>query len=77
MDPNACLRELSEPMLKGSRRHELCQALAEWLGKGGFDPDWTMCQGLGTQRYRQWCDKRDSLRARLAAQAPGAQGAGK
>lgn len=61
MDPNANILEqetlLTERFLTdhltsddSDRLHELRIALVEWLGKGGFEPDWSKAP-LASQYY--------------------------
>lgn len=42
MDPNVTLKLLSEALQSGdkARVEELTEALAQWLHKGGFEPEW-------------------------------------
>lgn len=43
MDPNANLRDINAALHDGdyATARERADDLSEWLGKGGFTPDWT------------------------------------
>lgn len=54
MDPNACLRLIEGARAKSTRAClDACQDLAEWLARGGFEPDWD-AYPKGRQRFRHW-----------------------
>jgi hypothetical protein len=52
LDPNELLKTIECSDLR-SEEKEACEALYEWIRKGGFDPDWSKYE-YGTRIYREW-----------------------
>jgi hypothetical protein len=71
MDPNANLQEQERILAarapgtrtNAGRLTELRAALAQWLHRGGFQPDWT----AAPLSARHWRHMRNTLRLRTAA----------
>lgn len=64
MDPNSnlaaqnrLLQQSTLDTVDKARRRELREALAGWLARGGFPPDWTRYPQAATE-YRKWCRMR-------------------
>lgn len=56
MDPNACLERFITA-LDGNDIEEACIAqedLTTWLGKGGFEPNWTSFKRNGSPVTKEW-----------------------
>lgn len=60
MDPNANLKEqagiISYGSIKDTRLRELREALAEWLERGGFKPEW-LAYPRASGRFFSWYAK--------------------
>jgi hypothetical protein len=52
MDPQATLRLIEESETKQDTV-AACQDLSSWLGRGGFEPDWSLSP-RGRARYNAW-----------------------
>jgi hypothetical protein len=58
MDPNATLREIDQFLKAGRTGDEVdqwCEALRQWIARGGFEPDWAKYE-LGASYYRCQAD---------------------
>jgi len=53
MDPNATSREMNEQLIAATKQAERqVEDLAEWLAKGGFEPEWDKFP-LATKYYME------------------------
>jgi len=58
MDPNATLERIAH-LDTDAERAEACQALSDWIQRGGFAPDWTRANTYaheGARLFRLWAN---------------------
>ncbi len=57
MDPNVTLEAIERVAVDNGDTGELVEALADWLRRGGVEPDWTRFPN-GTKHYRRAVERR-------------------